>query len=222
MRKIKKKVLNFILLSPILASILLSLTRSAWIGIFISTGIFFIYYFRKKPKFLVTALALFLILFMLLPGSIRSRVFSIFDINNTTNLDRLYMAYTTIEIVKDYPLTGVGPDNVKKIYSEYRHPDATKNNPHLHNNFFQIAAERGIFTLLVFILLFVSIIRDLSFKVRNGALLEKRISISVLFLVISFLISGMFEYNFGDTEIKFLFLFFISIPYLNIYNNEKS
>ncbi len=212
----KSKIHNIILLTPVLVSIFLSLTRSAWIGLFISTGIFFLYYFRKHPRVLFISFIILALVFMLLPGSIKSRVFSIFDINNITNLDRLHMAYTTIEIIKDHPLTGVGPDNVKKIYSEYRHPEATNNNPHLHNNFFQIAAERGLPTLLIFIFLFVSIFKDLSHKIRKGNLIKRRISTAVLFLVISFLTSGMFEYNFGDTEIKFLFLFFISIPYLDI------
>ena len=217
----KIKIVNFFLISPLLVSILLSLTRSVWIGIFVSTGIFFLYYFRKRPPILISSIILLSIVFMLLPGTIKTRMFSIFDVNNTTNLDRLHMAYTTMEIVKDFPLTGVGPDNVKKIYPDYRHPDATKNNPHLHNNFFQITAERGIITLIIFIILFISIIKDLALKSRNGTPFEKRISIAVLFLVISFLTSGMFEYNFGDTEIKFLLFFFISIPYLTIYESEK-
>jgi len=216
-KKRKLKILNFILLIPILTSILLSLTRSTWIGIFISTGIFFIYYFRKQPKLLIGSALILSILFFLLPGSIKSRVFSIFDINNVTNKDRLHMAYTTMQIVKDHPLTGVGSDNVKMVYPRYRHRNATKNNPHLHNNFFQIAAERGIFTLISFIAFFISIFTGLARKIRDGTGLEKRISSAVLFMLISFLTAGMFEYNFGDTELKFLLLFFISLPYLNIY-----
>ena len=215
------KILNFVLLIPILTSILLSLTRSTWIGIFISTGIFFVYYFRKQPKLLIGSALILSILFFLLPGSIKSRVFSIFDINNVTNKDRLHMAYTTLQIVKDHPLTGVGSDNVKKVYPEYRHKNATKNNPHLHNNFFQIAAERGILTLISFITFFVSIFIGLARKIRSGTVLEKRVSSAVLFMLISFLTAGMFEYNFGDTELKFLLLFFISLPYFNIYQVEN-
>ena len=147
--------------------------------------------------------------------------FSIFDINNVTNKDRLYMAYTSLQIVKDHPLSGVGSDNVKKVYPKYRHENATKNNPHLHNNFFQIAAERGIFTLISFIIFFVSIFSGLAWKIKNGTGLEKRVSSAVLFMLISFLTAGMFEYNFGDTELKFLLLFFISLPYLTIYQVEN-
>lgn len=215
------KILNFVLLIPILTSILLSLTRSTWIGIFISTGIFFIFYFREKPKFLIGSALILSILFLLLPGSIKSRAFSIFDINNVTNKDRIYMAYTSLQIVKDHPLTGVGSDNVKKVYPKYRHKDATKNNPHLHNNFFQIAAERGIFTLISFIAFFVSIFFGLARKIKNSTGLERRVSSAVLFMLISFLAAGMFEYNFGDTELKFLLLFFISLPYLACYQVEN-
>lgn len=220
-KKRNLKILNFVLLIPILTAILLSLTRSTWLGIFFSTGIFFVYYFRKQPKLLIGSALILSILFLLLPGSIKSRVFSIFDINNVTNKDRLYMAYTSLQIVKDHPLSGVGSDNVKKVYPKYRHENATKNNPHLHNNFFQIAAERGIFTLISFIIFFVSIFSGLAWKIKNGTGLEKRVSSAVLFMLISFLTAGMFEYNFGDTELKFLLLFFISLPYLTIYQVEN-
>ncbi len=220
-KKKKKKILNFVLMIPVIISILLSLTRSSWLGVFISLGIFFIYFFRKHPDILIFSALTLSLIFLLLPNSIRSRAFSIFDINNVTNKDRIYMAYTTLQIVKTYPVTGVGSDNVKKIYPKYRHRNATKNNPHLHNNFFQIAAERGLPTLIFFTIFFISIFKGLVIKIRNGTIFERRVSVAVLFMVIAFLTAGMFEYNFGDTEIKFLFFFLISIPYLDIYQYEK-
>ncbi len=216
-----KKIINFSLLSLLLISILLSLTRSVWIGIFISIGGFFVYFFKKRPVILFAPVVILILSFLFLPGSIKSRVFSIFDINNVTNKDRLYMAYTAVEIVKDFPITGVGSDNVKKVYPKYRHKNATKNNPHLHNNFFQIAAERGLITLIVFISFFISLFSNLIKKIKGGSELEKRVSIGVFFLVVAFLVAGLFEYNFGDTEIKFILLFFISLPFLNIFQKNN-
>ena len=216
----KVKTLNFILLIPVLTAILLSMTRSVWIGIFVSIGTFILFHLRKKPGVLIGSGIVFLIALLLLPGSIKSRMFSIFDVNNVTNRDRLHMAYTAFEIVKANPLTGVGSDNVKKVYADFRHRNAIKDNPHLHNNFFQIAAERGIPSLILFIAFFTAIITGLAGKIRNGTERERRVSTAVLFLVTAFLTAGMFEYNFGDTEIRFLLLFFISLPYLNIFNTR--
>lgn len=217
----KKKILVYLFLIPVLAAILLSLTRSVWIGIFTAIGAFFLYYFWKKPVILISSVIFLTMIIFILPNSIKSRIFSIFDLNNATNKDRIHMAWTTIEIVKKFPFTGAGPDMVKEIYPGFRHPDAIQDNPHLHNNLFQIAAERGIPALLAFLLLFLSLIMNLLRKIRQSTGSERRIATAVLFVVISFLTAGMFEYNFGDTEIKFLFFFFLSIPYLDFHKGTN-
>lgn len=212
----KQRYLNIFLLVIILISILLSLTRNVWVGILVSIFIFIVFYFRKKPVIPVVLIISLIIFLIILPGSIKRRAFSIFDINNETNKDRFYMAYTAIEIIKDHPLTGVGADNVKKVFREYRHPDANKDNPHLHNNFLQIVAERGIITLTVFIIFFLTLLSDLFRLIKNGNSHERTLSVAVFFLVTGFLTAGMFEYNFGDSEIKFVLFFFLTLPFLKM------
>lgn len=207
----KQKVIISIILLIILAAILLSLTRSMWVGIFVSLGIFIIYY---QPKILYLVLPLLLILIFVLPASVKNRLVSTFDMNNATNRDRLYMITAGINIFKDYPLTGVGPDNVKKIYDRYKPAEAELSNPHLHNNFLQVLAERGILALLSLIAAFVVIIIQLIKKIKNSVDMEKSISLGVLFVFIGFLVAGMFEYNLGDSEIKFLLFYFLSIPFI--------
>jgi O-antigen ligase len=207
----KQKVIISIFLLIILASILLSLTRSMWVGIFVSLGIFIIY---TKPKILYLALPTLLILILVLPASVKNRLVSTFDMNNATNRDRLYMVTAGINIFKDHPLTGVGPDNVKKVYDRYKPAEAELFNPHLHNNFLQVLAERGILALLSLIAAFVVIIIQLIKKIKNSIDVEKSISLGVLFVFIGFLVAGMFEYNLGDSEIKFLLFYFLSIPFI--------
>ena len=207
----KQKVIISIFLLIILASILLSLTRSMWVGILVSLGIFIIYY---KPKILYLLLPTLLILILVLPASVKNRLVSTVDMNNATNRDRLYMVTAGINIFKDYPLTGVGPDNVKKIYDRYKPAEAELSNPHLHNNFLQVLAERGILALLSLIAAFVVIIIQLIKKIKNSIDVGKSISVGVLFVFIGFLVAGMFEYNLGDSEIKFWLFYFLSIPFI--------
>ncbi|UCH94869.1 MAG: O-antigen ligase family protein [Candidatus Aminicenantes bacterium] len=207
----KIKIVILISLMIILTSILLSLTRSMWVGIFVSLGIFIIYY---KPKILYLALPALVILILVLPGSVKSRIASTFDMSNATNKDRLYMVTTGINIFKDHPLTGVGPDNIKKIYDRYKPAEADQTNPHLHNNFLHVLAERGILALLSLLAAFVSITIQLIKKIKNSIDFEKVISVGVLFVFIGFLVAGMFEYNLGDSEIKFLLFYFLSIPFI--------
>ncbi|HLP45763.1 MAG TPA: O-antigen ligase family protein [Candidatus Kapabacteria bacterium] len=209
----KIKIPAAVALIVILTAILLSLTRSVWVGIFVALGIFIVYY---KPKILYVTVPALLILVLVLPGSVLSRITSIFDMNNETNRDRFYMYQVAVKIFKDYPLTGVGADNVVAVYDRYKPAEAVLSNPHLHNNFLQELAERGIFALLSLVAAFVSIFMLLVNKIKNSTDFEKTVALGVLFTFIGFLIAGLFEYNFGDSEIKFLLFYFLSIPFLKL------
>jgi O-antigen ligase len=119
------------------------------------------------------------------------------------------------EIVKDYPLTGVGTDMIKRVYPQYRAADSVlRNNQHLHNNVMQMAAERGILALATWIWLIGKVLTDLIHWKRNTMNREEQFMIhGTIGIVISLFAAGMFEYNFGDSEIKMLFLALITIPY---------
>jgi O-antigen ligase len=137
---------------------------------------------------------------------------------NETVRDRFYMYQTGLNIFKEYPLTGVGADNIEGIYDRYKPKEAKLSNPHLHNNFVQILAERGVFALISLLLAFTSIFVLLIKKIKNSINLEKIIAICVLFVFIGFFTMGLFEYNLGDTEIDFLLFYFLSIPFLRLSN----
>jgi len=161
---------------------------------------------------------------LLAPPAVRSRVLSIVDLQDHSNRDRIYMVYSGCKIFQDRPWTGVGSNNIAKVIagneSRYRHPLAEKVNPHLHNNFLQILAERGIFALASFILACFFIIWQLArlLKARSGE--WRAITAGVLFAFVGFLVAGLFEYNFGDSEIKFILFYFLSLPFLNLKGEE--
>ena len=66
-----------------------------------------------------------------------------------------------IEMIKDHPLLGVGPANVKEAYAIYKKQDAPRSRPpHLHNNAVQLWAERGILGLAAYLLLLGLVLRE--------------------------------------------------------------
>jgi len=192
--------------------IILAQTRSVWVGIVVSITLFLLSFNWKR---ILVFIPIILILYVLSPQPIQERIRSITDINSPSNRDRIHMTYTAWEIFKEFPWTGLGANNVAAAYHQYRHPDSTQDNMHLHNNFLQILAERGIVGLAAFLILFGFILLDL-LKASKGEKTEKSsvIAKASLFSLISFLVAGLFEYNFGDTEICFLLLFFITLPFL--------
>lgn len=200
-------------LVPIFSGLVLSQTRSAWIGAAAGLFLFLIFY---RPRLVFVAVPLVIALVYIAPAAVKTRALSIFDMKNDTNHDRFYMIYTGWHIFRDYPLTGVGPNNVPKVYCHYKHPQAVNPlNLHLHNNFMQVLAERGIFAFITLLAAFIAIIYQLIGRIRSSLGFAKIIAICALFLFAGFLAAGFFEYNFGGSQIRFMLFYFISLPFCN-------
>ena len=66
------------------------------------------------------------------------------------------------EIIKDYPITGVGTGMIGQVYPRYRASESVfRNHQHLHNNLVQLAAENGIITLIAWLWLITRVLLDL-------------------------------------------------------------
>ena len=122
------------------------------------------------------------------------------------------MARSGIRIIRDNPLTGVGPDMVETVYPGYRDPLAVNQlNPHLHNVPLQIAAERGLPALAVWLWFIVVLVRDFIRQRRTSS--APFLPTAALACVAAMLAAGMFEHNFGDSEFLMLFLLVVTLPY---------
>ena len=118
-------------------------------------------------------------------------------------------------MIRDYPLTGVGSGMIPQMYPRYRAADSVLHNiAHLHNNLVQLAAENGILAVLAWIWLIGKVLVDLiRWKRSVMSPDEKFIVHGTIGIIVSLIVAGMFEYNFGDSEIRMLFLVLITIPY---------
>ncbi|MFQ6082553.1 MAG: O-antigen ligase family protein [Candidatus Aminicenantia bacterium] len=192
-------------------ALLLTLTRSAWVGLIFAGG-FILYLY--KPKALIVIPVIIIIFLIFAPHSMKQRAISIFSLQDESNLDRIYMLQSGLRIIRDHPLTGTGPATIPIVYEKYKLPQVEREGIHLHNNLIQIAAERGIPALLLWFWFIIAAFLSL-FKLakdKNEPYL-RAISIGALGTIIGLFIAGLFEYNFGDSEIKMLFLYIITIPF---------
>lgn len=190
--------LGTILTSTVL---LLTFTRSIWLGWLCATLAILI---LKRPRLLVFAAPAFVLFITFLPMPLFSRAMSTFDRRLSSNLDRVRMIQAGVEIVKDFPLLGVGPANIKQVYPLYRKHDAPRLRiPHLHNNLLQLWAERGVLAPLVYLLLMGLILRE-CWRGWNGP--ESRFAQVGVGVVVGLAVAGLFEFNFGDTEVFWMLL----------------
>jgi O-antigen ligase len=197
-----------LVLPALVVAVALTSTRSAWVGVCAAAALLF----SLKDFRLFTVLPVVAaIFFALAPTSITHRFVSIFDSKDPTKLDRFAMLHEGERMIAAHPLTGVGPNMVERLYAEYRGPDAVNQiNPHLHNDPLQIAAERGLPALAIWLWFIVAMSRDLWKRFASGR--QRFLAAAALASVVALLTAGLFEYNFGDSEVLMLFLIVVTLP----------
>ena len=205
----RERVWPGLVLPALLVALTLTFTRSAWIGACVGVGALLVLRDLRLLAVLPVVAALF---FALAPPAIASRLYSVFDLQDPTNRDRLAMTRAGVRMIRDHPLMGVGPEMVLRTYPEYRDSGAVKPvNPHLHNVPLQIAAERGLPALAAW-LWFIGVLgRDLTRKFKAGE--HPWAAAAGIAAIGAMLTAGFFEYNFGDSEFLMLFLVIITLPY---------
>jgi putative inorganic carbon (HCO3(-)) transporter len=205
----KDRLWAALIMPAIMVALALTFSRNAWVGACAGIGLLFLLRDFRLLAILPVAAALFI---GFAPRQISERLYSTFSLTDPTNRDRLAMVRSGVHIIKDFPLTGVGPDMVIQVYPHYRDPLATKQlNPHLHNVPLQIAAERGLPALGIWVWFVVTLVRDFVRKLRSSAL--PSLPTAALAGVVAMLAAGMFEHNFGDSEFLMLFLVLVTLPY---------
>lgn len=215
----KEKFLWLFLFLLSIFSLVLTLTRSAWMGIIL--GILFII-ILYRPKLLILFLIFGVLIAFLSSESVKKRFISTFDPKDETVKERIYMAKAGLKIISKYPIFGTGLDTAKIAYKKFKPPEAVRDVPHLHNNIIQIGTELGIPALAVW-LLFITISLLDNYKVwkysREG--FTKFSGLAGAGVIISLFIAGLFEFNFGDSEVKMLFLYLITYP-LTLWEIERN
>jgi len=198
------------LVMPALAvAVALSFTRSAAVGACAAAALLLA---LKDFRLLAVLPIVAAVFFAAAPGKVAARMTSMFNQQDATRRDRLAMIREGEHMIRAHPLTGVGPNMVLRVYPEYRDPDAVqKLNPHLHNVPLQIAAERGIPALLVWLWFLATLTLDLGRSFYSKR--QRFLAAAGLAAVASMLAAGFFEYNFGDSEFLMLFLIIVTLPF---------
>jgi O-antigen ligase len=204
----RDRVWPALVLPAMVAAVALTLTRSAWVGTCAGVAALLLMKdFRLVAVLPVVAAATL----VLSPAGVTDRVYSMFNMQDETSRDRVAMLKAGMNIIRQHPLTGVGPSMVQQLYPMYRTPDAVKPiQPHLHNVPLQIAAERGLPALAAWIWFVATVVVQLAWRLRNAS--RPFLTAAGLGAVAAMLAAGLFEHNFGDSEFLLLFLAMVTLP----------
>jgi len=203
---------------PQFFALLLSFVRGAYVGL--AAGLLYLLR-RQWQRLLPGALVLLFIAGIVAPASVRERVMSIFDRQNPSVQVRLSQWQIGAKIVADQPFFGVGWHDLAPFTRQYAQPDPRLPQPvnddifhigHYHNTYVTIAVYSGFLGLAAFVWLMASVWQQLGRATIQSAPAETQARIwACRAALLSFLVNGFFDWNFGDAEVVTMFWFVIGL-----------
>jgi O-antigen ligase len=188
-------------------ALVLSRTRNAWLGVL--AGLVLVALLRA-PRLLWLVPAAIGTVLILRPAPVIDRL----TLTDASSRDRYYMWQAGIDMVRDKPVFGQGPGMILTVYPQYRWPEAPNPlAPHLHDNALQIAAERGVPCVVWWIWLMAAAMGDAYRETRRDGVAGTWGAAAALALLVAVMVAGLFEYNFGDSEILMFTLLVAALPY---------
>lgn len=194
----------------------LTSVRGAWLGF--AAGAAACTLALPRRRLALAALGLVLAGGLAAEPGVLQRARTIGDLSDDTTRDRLAMLEAGLALARAHPLTGVGPGQVKHLYPAWAPPEALRRSTsHLHDTPLQIVVERGIPGLAAWIAIWVAFFAAAArILKRIGAEDEeaRALVLGSITAIAAFLVGGLFEYNFGDTEVLLVAASLMALPFV--------
>ncbi len=232
----------FLIIALFLSSLIVLLTgsRSAYLGLFFEILIFVIIYFKiyfisKKSFKEITYLLLPIMFSVIITSlvfkntessgryeSVTGRIGQIGDTNEASAAARLNYWHNASQMIAKDPITGIGIGNWKLESIPYEKSiiDDALISSHTHNDFFEITTETGIINgtiyLSLFILIFLINIKRIFTKNKTN----KKQALFVILLLTGYSIDAFFNFPLYRPTMQLGFAFILLFTYLNTDIND--
>ena len=199
-----------------LGGLLATYTRGSWIGF--AAGVLALLPITRKGRWLLLGGLIVVGLAALAgPQHLRQRFLTMGNPDDPTVKERVYMWRSGLTMWRQHPLLGLGPGGVKREYESYALPEAVKKRTgHVHNTPLQILVERGVLGLATWVWIWaafyvrgIRLLRGLPSEARQ----ERTLVAGSLAAITGFLIAGLSEYTFGDSEVVMVAWALMALPW---------
>jgi O-antigen ligase len=200
-----------------LGGLLATYTRGAWMGF--AAGVLALLPATRKGRWLLLGGLLVLGLAVLAgPQHLRQRFLTMGDPDDPTVRERVYMWRSGLTMWRQHPVLGVGPGGVKREYARYAQPEAVKKRTgHVHNTPLQILVERGVLGLAAWLWIWAAFFAKgigLLRRLPGDAARERALVVGGMAAIVGFLVAGVSEYNFGDSEVVMVAWAIMALPWV--------
>jgi O-antigen ligase len=200
-----------------LLGLLATYTRGAWMG-FGAAVLSLLPLTRKGRWLLLAGLVLLAIGALAGPKHLRERFLTMGNPEDPTVKERTYMWRSGLAIWREHPVLGVGPGELKRVYERYALPEAVKKRTgHVHNTPLQMLVERGALGLAAWLWIWAAFFARAIVVLRRlpeEPTSERTLVVGSLVAIVGFLVAGLSEFNFGDSEVAMVAWAMMALPWV--------
>lgn len=213
-KKLKSgEILFFLTWILISLSVLLSLTRGAWIGVTMAFILISFLTHRKVGMFVLGGVSFLFVSLMIFWSSFRERFFQAFHPSENYDSERLVLWKTNWAMFLDHPWFGVGHGDYKNFLPEYFQQLGVPSDhfqSHAHNQYLQALSNTGIIGFL-FYLFFIIAVLVLTLKFYQKT--QNPLFLGSLAAQVSFHLGAFTECNFERSKVRLVYLFFVALTF---------
>jgi O-antigen ligase len=203
------------------SGIIFASERSAWLGFLVSFCFLTLILSSRKAMLQSFAVSFVSVLaaWLFIPV-VKKRMMPLLDWQHeVSSKARFKMWDVAMELFKEKPIFGVGATRFPKIaMKDAIVPGRSEFLDHAHSNYFQVLSTTGVVGMAAYLYLCVSMLVSAwrHFKTKPVEAfcfnhVERAIGLSVLAMVISLMVSGIFEYNFGTGPVRLPMFFVLAL-----------
>ena len=217
--KQKRSLTGVLLLVAVLGLVFalgMTITRASWIGFAVSVVAMLLLSASRRTILIVGACAIPLVLASVVLLQ-QKRNIGFFDKKDQSTSWREMVWREGLHLLVSNPrhlVVGVGMDSIKGHWREWGLFDNGRQPiGHMHSNLLQIALERGLPALIVWLILIGVYLRMLWRITRREGVADfaRGIALGALGGVLGFFTSGLVHYNWGDSEVVTVFYFIMGL-----------
>ena len=220
-------VLLLAALAGLIFALGMTVTRASWAGFAVSAAAMLLLTSSRRTILIVAACALPLVLASLVVLQ-QKRSIHFFDKSDQSTSWRETVweeGFTLLVSKPRHLIFGVGMDSIKWHWHEWGLFDNGRIPiGHMHSNLLQIAVERGLPALIVWLILLGVYIRML-WRIQRRAGIEelpRGVVTGALGGTIGFFTSGLVHYNWGDSEVVTVFYFIMGLCLVVEWTNQRT
>ena len=226
-KKTRTGALLLVAIAGLIFALGMTVTRASWIGFAVAAVVMVLLSASRRTILIVAACALPLVLASVVLLQ-QKRSIHFFDKQDQSTSWRQTVWEEGFELLVSKPrhlVFGVGMDSIKGHWREWGLFDNGRLPiGHMHSNLLQIALERGVPALIVWLILLCVYVQMLWRIQRRPGIedIARGVALGALGGTIGFFTSGLVHYNWGDSEVVTVFYFIMGLCLIVERTNQQS